>query len=225
MLFHTAFANSSHPFDWTPLMPTSAYFYPVVRMRGYPSFPWPNVCTLSAPSRCCLLNHQVPSTSDFRLGQQPFDKYLAAFSPSWQSTKCWWMYTNSWLKGEAMTQKSNTCSPHLKQGFNLCKHIYYTKTEFGQVGKLSLCKVETSLGCNFVTGWVKKEVLRFRRVSRGHWASDRWKHPLMPILFKSIFVNDVLRWSYSRLGHALERCWQAYPFKLLWPYLANKYRG
>ena len=50
-----------------------------------------------------------------------------------------------------MSLKPGTCSPHLKQGFNLCKHIY-TKIEFGQVGKLSLCKVETSLGCNFVTG-------------------------------------------------------------------------
>ena len=36
-----------------------------------------------------------------------------------------------------MTQKLGTCSPHLKQGFNLCKHIY-TKIEGDQVEKMGL---------------------------------------------------------------------------------------
>ena len=90
------------------------YLYPNLSIRVYPIFPLPNVCILSAPSRFRLLNHKVLSISHSSLGQQLFDKYLAAFYPNWQDAKCRWMYINVFIRGEATIQKPGTCSPHQK---------------------------------------------------------------------------------------------------------------
>ena len=90
------------------------YLYPKLSIWGYPIFPWPNICILSAPFCYCLFNHQVLRNRTFSLGHQLFDKYFTAFSPSRQLSQCKWMYITACFIGEAIILKPGTCSPHHK---------------------------------------------------------------------------------------------------------------